>query len=194
LYTLRYHLALLRRDEREKALVGFYGHLAQAMTRDTYIGGEGSRFMHGDRFGRSFYLPPNTASNATFLVMLRYLLIQDWDLDEDGTPDTLRLLYAVPRRWFRDGAVISFHEAPTAFGPVSITARSHLSAGEVSVSVTSPPRRPRHVSLRVPLPSGWQATTATVEGKELRISADGSMDLSDREGDVVVTVNVAAER
>ena len=41
LYGLRYQLALLRRDEREKALVGFYGQLAQGMTRGTFIGGEG---------------------------------------------------------------------------------------------------------------------------------------------------------
>ncbi len=32
LYALRYNLALQRRDEREKALVGFYGQLAQGMT------------------------------------------------------------------------------------------------------------------------------------------------------------------
>src|SRR5262249_43516478 len=37
LYGLRYTLALLRRDEREAALVGFYGHLAQGMTRGTFI-------------------------------------------------------------------------------------------------------------------------------------------------------------
>ncbi len=84
LYGLRYVLALLRRDERGPALVGFYGQLAQGMTRGTFIGGEGSRFLHGDRWGRSFYLPPNSASNATFLTILRYLLVQDWDLDDDG--------------------------------------------------------------------------------------------------------------
>ena len=84
LYGLRYQLALLRRDEREKALVGFYGQLAQGMTRGTFIGGEGSRFVHGDANGRSFYLPPNSTSNAAWLLTLRFLLIQDWDLDEDA--------------------------------------------------------------------------------------------------------------
>ncbi|HEX4416058.1 MAG TPA: hypothetical protein VH107_20670, partial [Lacipirellulaceae bacterium] len=76
LYGLRYQLALLRRDEREKALVGFYGQLAQGMARGTFIGGEGSRFVHGDANGRSFYLPPNSTSNAAWLVTLRYLCIQ----------------------------------------------------------------------------------------------------------------------
>ena len=65
LYGLRYNLTLLRRGDRGHALSGFYGQLAQGMTRDTFVGGEGSRFLHGDAHGRSFYLPPNTASNAT---------------------------------------------------------------------------------------------------------------------------------
>jgi hypothetical protein len=42
LYGQRYLLTLLRRDDRDHALAGFYGHLAQAMTRDTFVGGEGS--------------------------------------------------------------------------------------------------------------------------------------------------------
>src|SRR5438045_9346568 len=99
-------LAQRRRDERDLALVGFYGHLAQGMTRETFIGGEGSRFLHGDQFGRSFYLPPNSASNAMFLTTLRYLLIQDWDLNDDGRPETLRLLFGMPARWLTDDAVV----------------------------------------------------------------------------------------
>ena len=75
--TVEHNLTLLKRGDRDHALVGFYGHLAHGMTRDTFIGGEGSRFFHGDKHGRSFYLPPNTASNATFLTTLRYLLIHE---------------------------------------------------------------------------------------------------------------------
>ena len=67
LYGLRYMLALARRDDRENALVGFYGQLAQGMARETFIGGEGSRFLHGDRFGRSFYLPPNSCQQRHIL-------------------------------------------------------------------------------------------------------------------------------
>ena len=102
LYGLRYQLALLRRDDREHALAGFYAHLAQGMTRDTFIGGEGSRFFHGDRLGRSFYLPPNSAANATFLTTLRYLLIQDWE-DEAGqarhASPPLRRPWPLARGW-----------------------------------------------------------------------------------------------
>ena len=157
LYGLRYMLTLLRRDDRENVLVGFYGQLAQGMTRDTFIGGEGSRFLHGDRFGRSFYLPPNSASNATFLTVLRYLLIQDWDLDDDGRPETLRLLYGAPARWLEQGAVLAVTGAPTAFGPLSFRVESRLEAGEVRIEITSPPRRPDSFLVRPPLPRGWKA-------------------------------------
>ena len=42
LYVTRYALALLERDEPDRALVTFYGKLAQGMTRDTFIDGEAS--------------------------------------------------------------------------------------------------------------------------------------------------------
>src|SRR5260370_32657366 len=80
LYGLRYLLALLRRDDRDHALVGFYGQLAQGMTRETFVGGEGSRFLHGDHCCRSFYLTHNSTTHATCLTALRYLLAMSRDL------------------------------------------------------------------------------------------------------------------
>ena len=77
LYGTRYVLTLLRRDEADRALVSFYGKLAQGMTRDTFIGCEGSGMNPVDEFGRQMYLPPNSAGNANFLQQLRYLLVQD---------------------------------------------------------------------------------------------------------------------
>ncbi len=191
LYGLRYMLTLLRNDDREKALVGFYGQLAQAMTRDTFIGGEGSRFFHGDDFGRSFYLPPNSASNAMFLLTLRYLLVQDWDSDEDGRPDTLRLLYAVPRQWLRDGARLKLERAPTRFGEVSLELESRLSAGHVNVRVTAPPQSPQHVSLRAPLPAGWKCTRASVDGHALLLQ-NSTVDLSGKTGQFTVIFDVSS--
>jgi hypothetical protein len=182
LYGLRYMLAQLRRDERNNALVGFYGHLAQAMTRDTFIGGEGSRFFHGDRFGRSFYLPPNSASNAMFLLTLRYLLIQDWDLDDDGRPETLRLLYGAPGRWLKDGAVLAVERAPTAFGEVSFRVESQLSKASVVLNVEAPPRQPQKWLLRLPLPTGWSVEKAQIGETMLALGKDRAVDLSGRTG------------
>jgi hypothetical protein len=174
LYGLRYQLKLLERDERDRALVGFYGHLAQGMTRDTFLGGEGSRFVHGDHHGRSFYLPPNSAANAMFLTTLRYLLIQDWDTDDDGKPDTLRLLYGAPGRWLKDGATLKVERAPTTFGEISFRVESRLSKGEVEMTVQPPPRKPEQFLIRLPLPSGWTTASASIGTTELRLTADGA--------------------
>lgn len=193
LYGLRYQLALLRRDEREKALVGFYGHLAQGLTRETFIGGEGSQLMNGDEYGRTFYLPPNSASNALFLTTLRYLLVQDWDLDEDSRPDTLRLLFGAPRRWLEDGKRIRLQKAPTMFGEVSLDVESKLAAGAVDIRVTVPPRPVKTILLRAPLPDGWQVEGVEVNGKAEALNGGDVVDLSGRTGELNVRFKVKAK-
>ncbi|MGH7134942.1 MAG: hypothetical protein ACREHD_04335, partial [Pirellulales bacterium] len=177
LYGLRYLLTLLRRDDTSHALAGFYGQLAQGMTRDTFIGGEASRFLHGDRFGRSFYLPPNSAANATFLIVLRYLLIQDWDLDDDGRPETLRLLYGVPARWFADGSVLRVLDAPTAFGKISLRVKSKLSEGKIVAEIKLPDRPIGKLFVRPPLPPGWRISSFTTEPENLGSVAGTSIEL-----------------
>lgn len=191
LYGIRYTLAQLRRDEREQALVTFYGKLAQGLTRDTFIGGEGTRFRHGDQYGRSMYLPPNSTSNAMFLLTLRYLLIQDWDLNQDGKPDTLRLLYAIPSRWLKDGSSLKIERAPTMFGEISMEVESHLKAGEVVVRITAPPRSPDHVSLRLPLSSGWKAVSASIDSTALPLAKNATVDLTGRRGPFTLRVQVS---
>jgi hypothetical protein len=192
LYGLRYQLALLRRDEREKALVGFYGQLAQGMTQGTFIGGEGSRFRHGDVNGRSFYLPPNSTSNAAWLIALRYLVIQDWDLDEDGQPDAIRLLFGAPRRWLADGKKIEVENAPTSFGRISIQAESKLSAGFVDIRVTPPPRAAKMMVLRAPLPTGWKVDTVVVDSKAVPLKGGDCVDLTGTTTPVSVRFRVKA--
>jgi len=194
LYALRYQLALLRRDEREKALVGFYGHLAQGMTRHTFLGGEGNRFLHGDANGRSFYLPPNSTSNATWLIVLRHLFIQDWDLDEDARPETLRLLYGVPRRWLTDGRQIRLENAPTHFGNVSLGVESQLSKGYVEVRVEPPARPVETILLRVPLPEGWQIDTIEIDGTPASPLDDKVVNLSGRTEPLTVRFGVGRSK
>lgn len=193
LYGLRYMLTLLRRDDREHALAGFYGQLAQGMTRDTFLGGEGTRFMHGDRHGRGMYLPPNSASNAMFLTTLRYLLIQDW-IDDEGKPETLRLLYAAPQRWLKDGSVINVERAPTRWGEISFRVESKLSRGEVRMNIASPLRHPAHWFVRLPLPPGWKVVTARVGATVVPLGKDGAADLAERSGQFTLRFQVQQQR
>ncbi len=180
LYGTRYALDTLRRDDPERALVSFYGLLAQGFTRGTFISGEGASLEPVDARGRIFYLPPNSAANAHFLSLLRHLLVQDWDLDDDGRPDTLRLLFATPKRWLEDGKSIKVERAPTAFGEVGVIVRSRLAAGEILAELSLPDRPlARRTFLRIRVPDGWRVTGAAAsDGRRFAVDPLGTVDLS----------------
>jgi hypothetical protein len=179
LYGTRYTLDTLRRDDPERALVSFYGMLAQGFTPNTFVSGEGCSLSAADPGGRFFYCPPNSAANSHFLSMLRNLLVQDWDLDNDGHPDTLRLLFATPKRWLEDGKTIIVEHAPTAFGPVSVNVRSRLSAGEIVADVDLPTRnQPTQALLRIRVPDGWHVTSAKAADRELNVDERGTVSVA----------------
>jgi hypothetical protein len=191
LYGVRYTLTILQRDEPDRALVGFYGKLAQGMTRETFCDGESSGIIPRDRFGRQMYLPPNSAANASFLQQLRGLLVQDWDMTGEGKIDTLRLLYATPRHWLRDGAEIKVERAPTAFGLVSLTVKSELAAGRVTATVDVPSRQtPARALLRFRLPTGFSILTAKVNGETAKLTDAETIDLTGRTGRITVIAKV----
>jgi hypothetical protein len=167
------------------------------MTRDTFVGGEGSRFLHGDKHGRSFYLPPNSASNATWLTTLRYLLIQDWDLDDDGKPETLRLGDAIPPRWLggeEEPHHVWIERAPSAFGELTFSVHARSKAGWVVAELQAPPRAPARWTLRLPDPPGYTITGAKVGDTELKRDADSRVDLTGRTGKFRVVYSVKPVR
>lgn len=189
-YTIGYTLYTLKHDDPGRALVSFYGKLAQGFTRDTFVGGEGIGLDPLDRFGRPMYLPPCTAGNAFFLWTLRHLLVQDWDTDDDGAPDTLRLMYAVPRRWLHEGQVIAFNDAPTAFGALSMHAESMPGNREWRVRLDLPRHTPRSTLLRACVPDGRKAVSASIGGTRLPVDSRGTVDLSNYRGRVTVRVQL----
>lgn len=192
LYGTRYALDTLRRDDPERALVSFYGMLAQGFTRNTFVSGEGCSLTPLDEAGRLIYCPPNSAANAHFLSMLRYLLVQDWDLTDDGEPETLRLLFATPRRWLEDGKTINVERAPTAFGPVSVRVESKLNQGEVIAVVNMPERNnPRQTLLRIRVPDAWKITTAHAGAFQLKPDESGTVDISKLKGRVTINFGVS---
>ncbi len=179
LYGLRYVDALLRRDEPERALVSFYGKLAQGMTRDTFLSAEGTSLRPLDKFGRPMYLPPTCSGNALFLWQLRSMLVQDYDLDNDGEAETLRLLFATPRRWLENGKTISVQNAPTSFGKISLRVESKIARGEVIAKVVLPEKNSaKKTLLRIRLPEGWKIDSAKTESQSLKVDQNGTVDLS----------------
>jgi hypothetical protein len=189
LYGMRYALLMDQRDEPNRALLSFYGKLAQGMTRDTFVDCEGSSLVPVDCFGRQMYLPPNSAGNASFLQQLRYLLIQDYDTNDDGQPDTLRLLFATPRAWLADGKSIVVSNAPTAFGTMSMIVRSQLQHGEISAEVDLPDRVPQQIYLRLRLPEGHKLLAASAGGRDLKINGE-TIELAGASGHVNIEVKV----
>jgi hypothetical protein len=191
LYGTRYVVDALRRDDPERALVSFYGMLAQGFTRHTLVAGEGCSLAPVDDGGRFFYCPPNSAGNAHFLTMLRAILLQELDTDDDGEPETLRLLFGTPRRWLEDGKRLVVERAPTAFGPVSVRMESRLASGSLTATVELPARNvPRRTLLRARVPEGWRVTSARLADKTIKVDGQGTIDLTGQNGTVVVTFAV----
>jgi hypothetical protein len=183
-------LLMDQRDEPDRALLSFYGKLAQGMTRDTFIDCEGSSLVPVDCFGRQMYLPPNSAGNASFLQQLRYLMIQDYDTNDDGKPDTLRLLFASPRAWLADGKDISISHAPTAFGDISLEVHSNLADGQVIADIDLPAGAAHSTILRLRLPDNFKISDASINSQPLKISAD-TIDLSGQHGHIHLIAHVS---
>lgn len=192
LYGTRYIVDCLRRDDVERALVSFYGMLAHGFTRNTFIGAEGCSIQPLDEGGRFFYCPPNTAANGQWLSVLRNILVQDWDADNDGRPDTLRLAFGTSKRWLEDGKIIKVERAPTAFGPVSYRIESHIANGNVTANVELPTRnKANQILFRARVPDGWHVTGATVDNRELKVDNNGSADLTGLQGKLTINFAVA---
>jgi hypothetical protein len=137
------------------------------------------------------YCPPNSAANSHFLSTLRYCLVQDWDLDDDGKPETLRLFFATPKRWLENGKTIKLEHAPTAFGPLSIRMESKLHDGAVTAELDLPQRNhANQIFLRARVPDGWKVISATCDSEQLKVDALGSVDLSSRKGRATVIFQV----
>ncbi len=183
LYGTRYALDTLRRDEPERGLVSLYGMLAQGFTRNTFICGEAAALVPLDKDGRLLSLPPNSAANGHFLSMLRYILVQDTDLNDDGKPETLRLCFATPKRWLEEGKSFKVERAPTAWGQVSLKMESHLSKGEVVAEVDLPSRNvAEKILLRARVPDGWKVSSAAAGSTNLKADANGTVDISSLKG------------
>jgi hypothetical protein len=145
-----------------------------------------------DARGRLVSLPPNSAANAHFLSMLRYLLVQDWDLDDDGRPETLRLGFASPRRWLDDGKGYEVRQAPSAFGPLSLKMSSRLGRGEVMAEVELPKRYPpKRTLLRARVPEGWKVASARTGDRPLVTDDRGTVDISSLTGKQTIRFLVA---
>jgi hypothetical protein len=174
-------------DEPDQLVLSLYGHLAAAMTRDTFVGGEAASLSPiGRAYYRSMYLPPNSVANAAWLETLRLLVV-------DELPDAsgLQLAYATPRAWLAPGKRITVDRLPTGFGPLSYTLVSR--ARSLSATIDVPRIAGHSLSLRLRLPGAARISSVTVAGRPLRTfdRRTGTIDLTGHGGSLAVEVAVA---
>jgi hypothetical protein len=141
-------------DRPDRLVLSLYGHLAIALARGTFVGGEGTSVapLEGDYY-RTTYRPPNAAANATVLETLRLMLVHE-------TTNGLELAFATPRAWLASGKRVAVSRVPTRFGPISYS----IAAGSRSlrIRIEAPSRaQPKSIRLRVRLPAGERIGAVT---------------------------------
>jgi hypothetical protein len=185
---------LLAADDRPDQLVlSLYGQLAVGMSAGTFVAGEAASVspLRGDYF-RSMYLPPNAASNASFLETLRLMLVHE-TRDRHGAPRGLELAYATPRAWLASGRRVAIRNVPTSFGSLSYEITSAPRAIRASIDVPAR-RRPGTLRLRIRLPGGRSVSSVLVSGRRARFDrATETVDLSGLTGRIDVTLSVVPD-
>jgi hypothetical protein len=175
-------------DAPERLVLALYGQLAIAMTPSTFFGGEAAAVApHEGSYLRTAYLPPNSASNATFLTKLRLMLVHE-RRGASGAPDRLELGFATPRSWLEPGKRIVVRRMPTSFGRLSYEIRS--GARSVEALVALPQRTPPlTVAMRLRLPGRRRLVAVNVDGRRWSRfePGTGTIDLTGRRGAVRVT-------
>lgn len=189
-YGLNVARFLADNDQPDQLVLSLYGQLAAGMTPGTYVSGEAVSIapLRGEGY-RSTYLPPNAASNASFLETLRLLLVHEIR-GHDVVPKGLELGFATPRGWLEAGKQIAVRGLPTSFGSLSFTMRSL--DDRVHATLEIPGRvRLRSLRLRLRLPRGDRVGRVTYDGRPAPVlhGAD-TVDLPARPGRHVVVAAV----
>lgn len=191
-YGLNVARFLADNDQPGQLVLSLYGQVAAAMTPGTFVSGESASIapLAGSHSHyRSMYLPPNGASNATFLETLRLMLVHE-TTDRNGAPRGLELAYATPRAWLLPGRGIEVRAMPTSFGRLSFSIESGVGSAYVSLEV--PDRAPlRTLRLRLRLPRGNRISSVSIDGRIFRRfdPETGTIDLPPRAGSIELEVD-----
>lgn len=149
----------LVRGEHEKFVEEFYWYLLHSTAAHAFP--EGIFFKRRYAWGETI---PHVTGAANFAFMLRHAL-----LHERG--DELHLLLGAPDWWLKKGKEIRIENAPTHFGPMSLSVRGTAKGAEVNLD---PPHRraPERTILHLPksrrpvkLPAGVEVAFRPAEAR-----------------------------
>lgn len=143
--------AYLLRDEPKAVIRAFYSLMACGFSHEQFTSLE-HRWAWGQYYG-----PPST-DGAWFEIYRKMLL------NEFGQ-DTLMIGQAIPRKWLEKDKQVKVKEAPTYFGPVSMTIDG-LDNKEIKVRIDLSDRNPpKELLVRLRHPQGQPIRSVTVNGK-----------------------------
>jgi len=166
-YSYGYWMNCLERDEVRRVILGLYTTLAYGMSRDTYSSGE-AQSPHagvGDRM-------PHLYSGTQQLLLLRNMLLR-----ESG--ETLILGQAVPRPWLENGKEVRVEDAPTSFGKVGYTIKSHDGAARMTVRLDPPTKKPpKAITIRLRHPAGKPIQSVKIDGVESKSFSGDTLTLT----------------
>jgi hypothetical protein len=144
--------AYLERDDVKAVIRTFYSYMASAFSHSALEPVE-HRSTHGQYFG-----PPST--DGAWFELYRNMLVYERD------DDSLLLAGFTPRRWLDDGKRIEVRQAPTRFGPLSMSLQNKSGGRQLEADVEMPSRgRPSAVLVRFRHPSGSRMRSVTVNGR-----------------------------
>jgi hypothetical protein len=133
-YTYGYWHNCLQREKIPEALLGFYGSLAYAMSRETFSSVEVTYI----KSGLNYWTMPHLYSGTQQLRLLRNMLVREEE-------QRLILAQATPRAWLEAGKAVRIQNSSTFFGPVSYTIESHADGRKMSVTLNPPTVSPPQV-------------------------------------------------
>ncbi|MDD4869261.1 MAG: hypothetical protein PHR77_01780 [Kiritimatiellae bacterium] len=153
-YSYGYWMNCLQRDEVQRVILGLYASLAYGMSRDTYSSVE----VTGLRSGANQKTLPHLYSATQQLLLLRNMLIRE-------AGDTLILGQAIPRPWLEDGKKVCVEDAPTLFGNVGYSIKSHDGAQKMTVRIDPPKKKlPKVINIRLRHPANKAIQGVTING------------------------------
>lgn len=135
-YTQDIAVSLLHREQVEDFLRILYSLATAAISHQTLTTTE-----WGDN------TQPHIHSIASLIRIVRTMLVE-------GRQDRLYLLQGTPRRWLDQGKIIKIHQAPTIYGPLSLTCHSDVANDKINISLNLPERignTPVYLKTRLPV-------------------------------------------
>lgn len=147
---------LLQHDFTREYLLLLHSLMAHQYTLGTWTAPE-TRLVDSNRFAAPYCSP----AQMTVPLLARWMLVF-----EEPSADVVWLAKGTPRAWLEEGKTIAVSNAPTRWGSLSFSLRSHLQAGAVEARMAWESGTPDTVvKLRLRVPEGHRISSVTANGK-----------------------------